>query len=395
MSFLERAWAEIDVDACLYNLQQIKKASDRRGIMAIVKADAYGHGAVVLSKIYEKNGVDWLAVSNIEEAIQLRNNGIELPILILGYTPPRYARELHKFNISQALFDTTYAHSLSEEAVKANVIVKVHLKLDTGMGRIGFDFRSETDIDHSADLVTEAASLPSLETEGVFMHFATADLDSDPNAEFAEAQYSRFCKAIDTLKSRGINPKLIHCCNSAATLLQPSDRGNLTRPGIILYGMTPSAGLNLSVNLKPVMSLKTVVSMIKQIDTDEYVGYGRTFKSEKPMTVATLPVGYGDGYPRHLSNCGKVLVGGKVANIVGRVCMDQTIIDISEIDNVHVGQEVILIGSDGQNSVTADDIATICETINYEVTCNISKRVARIYKQNGKVVFEDNNILNS
>ncbi|MDD4700522.1 MAG: alanine racemase, partial [Oscillospiraceae bacterium] len=340
MSFLERTWAEINLDSCLYNLNQIKKAADGRGIMAIVKADAYGHGAVILSKIYEKNGVDWLAVSNIEEAIELRNNGIGLPILILGYTPPRFAESLHNFNISQALFDTGYAQSLSQQAVAAGVTVKVHLKLDTGMGRIGFDFRNEANLEQSADLVAEVAKLPSLEAEGVFMHFATADFDSDPEGEFAEAQYRRFCFAIAALKNRGINPKLIHCCNSAATILQPTDRGNLTRPGIILYGMTPSVGLKLSVDLKPAMSLKTVISMIKQINEGEYVSYGRSFKSKKQMTVATLPVGYADGYPRHLSNRGKVLVGGKVANIVGRVCMDQTIIDISNIENVTVGQEV-------------------------------------------------------
>lgn len=395
MSFLERTWAEIDLDSVLYNLNQIKKAAGNREIMAIVKADAYGHGAVVLSKLYEKNGVDWLAVSNIEEAIELRNNGIKLPVLILGYTPPRYAEDLHKFNISQALFDTEYARSLSAEAQNAGVSVKVHLKLDTGMGRIGFDFRNEADIEQSADLVVEVAKLPALEFEAAFMHFATADLDSDPNAEFAEKQYSLFYSAIETLKKRGINPKIIHCCNSAATFLQPSDRGNLVRPGIILYGMMPSVGLDLGVDFKPIMSLKTVISMIKQIDAGEYLSYGRTFKSEKPMTVATIPIGYADGYPRRLSNCGKVIVGGKEANIVGRVCMDQTMIDISNIDGVKVGQEVIIMGSDGDISVSVDDIAAICETINYEITCNISKRVARIYKQNGKVVFETNHILNA
>ena len=357
-NFLRRAWAEIDTDALIHNFKTVKSTANVP-IMAVVKADAYGHGVDIVAPLLQKAGADSFAVSNIEEAVELRKIGIDKPILILGYTPCEFVRELDAQNISQCVYSLDYAQELSKNANKYNLKIKIHLKLDTGMSRIGFDCRNENLL--GIDNAVAASKLDGLNLEGVFTHFAESDRNKLEEDGFTDEQYSRFCKALEILKSNG------------------QDRNkhlNLCRAGIILYGLTPSQNLNLSQDFIPVMHFKSVVSQVKKISAGDTVGYGRTFKAENDMIIATVTAGYADGYSRLLSNRGYVLINGKHANIVGRVCMDQFCVDVTNIPNVCRGDEVLLFGKD----LPVEELADIMGTINYEVVCGVSSRVKRIKK---------------
>lgn len=380
MDFLKRAWAEINLDNAKANYKTIKLSAKDRRIMPVIKADAYGHGANFLAKLYQECGTEIFAVSNINEAIKLRKAGITKDILILGYTPKEYIETLLKYSITQTVYSLDYAKELSKIASKTNVLVKAHLKLDTGMNRLGFN----PEQDYSD--ILKALALPGIYFEGIFTHYAVADSEDSSDKDFSLEQLDRFNNAVAKLSSDGYSFKYIHCCNSAATLLHPFDEGNLVRPGIILYGIAPADDLSLKYELSPVMSIKTVVSAIKTIHKGETVSYGRTFTANKDMKIATLPIGYGDGYPRKMSNCGKVLINGRFADIVGRVCMDQMMIDITDIPKVSVGTEVTVIGQSGDNSITFAEIADMVDTIPYELVCNISVRVPRVYKKDGKII---------
>ncbi len=384
MDFLKRTWAEINLDNALFNWQQIKKIANSRDIMPVVKADAYGHGANILAQLYENNGAYGFAVSNINEAIKLRKFGIKKDILVLGFTPIKYINQIYAYNITQTVYCKEYAEQLSVAASANNIIIKAHLKLDTGMSRIGFNARNDSC--NSVAEIEECLKLSNINYEGIFTHFSSADSIEPEDVEYSDLQYSRFKKIADTLKAKGYSFKFIHCCNSAASALRSSDNGNLIRPGIILYGASPSNGLNLNLELKNVMSVKSVVSMVKTINKGDSVSYGRTFTVNKAMTVATVPIGYADGYPRAMSNRGFVLINGKKAPIVGRVCMDQLTVDVTDIENVQIGTVVTVIGNDGDYSVTFDDIAEICNTISYEIMCNVSVRMPRVYIKNSKTV---------
>lgn len=380
MDFLKRAWAEINLDNAKENYKTIKMSAKDRRIMPVIKADAYGHGANFLAKLYEQCGTEIFAVSNINEAIKLRKAGITKDILILGYTPKEYIETLLEYSITQTVYSLDYAKELSKIVSKTNVLVKAHLKLDTGMNRLGFN----PEQDYSD--ILKALALPGIYFEGIFTHYAVADSEDSSDKDFSLEQLNRFNNAVAKLSSDGHSFKYIHCCNSAATLLHPFDEGNLVRPGIILYGIAPADDLSLKHELLPVMSIKAVVSAIKTIHKGETVSYGRTFTANKDMKIATLPIGYGDGYPRKMSNCGKVLINGKFADIVGRVCMDQMMIDITDIPKVSVGTEVTVIGQSGDNSITFAEIADMVDTIPYELVCNISVRVPRVYKKDGKII---------
>lgn len=369
--FLRRAWAEIDTDALLHNFNIIKQTANTR-VCAVVKANAYGHGVNIVAPLLQKAGADFFAVSNIEEAIELRNIGITKPILILGYTPTDYAEKLAVYNISQCVYSLDYASELSQEAVKYNLKIKIHLKLDTGMSRIGFDCRND-DLNGINDAIT-AARLDGFKLEGVFTHFAVSDRNKTQEDGFTDEQYSRFCKAVDILKSNGLDPEYKHCANSAAICLDRDKHLNMCRAGIILYGLTPSTDLKLPQDFKPVMSFKSVVSFVKQINAGDTVSYGRTFKAEKPMKVATVSAGYADGYPRLLSNKGYVIINGHRAGIIGRVCMDQLCVDVTDIKGVSRGDEVLLFGRD----LPVEELAKEIGTINYEIVCGVSSRVKRI-----------------
>lgn len=371
LDFLHRTWAEIDLSALRNNFNEIRKSTKGAKIMSVVKANAYGHSVYDVAPVLEKCGSDCFAVSNIDEAMQLREMGIKADILILGYTPADMAETLAKQNITQTVYSSEYAAALSEKAAKSGVKIKIHIKLDTGMSRLGFDCRDE-DYREIEDAIA-AARLPGLQFDGIFTHFASADRNEEEEDGFTDIQYARFSNAVKKFKEAGLNINTCHCCNSAASLLDNEKLLDMCRPGIVLYGLPPSSNLKLKEKLIPVMTLKSVVSMVKTIKKGDAVSYGRTFTAEKDMKIATVAAGYADGYPRALSNKAYVLINGKKANIIGRVCMDQLSIDVSDID-AKMGDEVILFGKD----LPAHNLADICSTINYEIVCGISPRVPRI-----------------
>ncbi len=375
MLFLHRTWAEIDLNALVHNFKIIKNNVKNAKIMSVVKANAYGHSVADIAPVLSENGTDYFAVSNIEEALQLRALSITEPILILGYTPVSYAEDLAKNNISQCVYSTEYAIALSSIAVKKNANIHIHLKLDTGMSRLGFDCR--TDELCGINEAIASAKLPNLRLEGIFTHFAVADRNKLQEDGFTDSQYNRFTKAIEIFKENGLIPKICHCCNSAGLLLDTDKHLDMCRPGIILYGLTPSHDLELKEDFIPVMTLKSVVSMVKEINADDTVSYGRTFKAERKMKIATVAAGYADGYPRSLSSKAYVLIHGKKAKILGRVCMDQMSVDVTDIENVALGDEVILFGKE----LPVEKLADMCGTINYEIVCGISPRVPRIIKR--------------
>lgn len=370
MEFLHRTWAEIDIDALIHNFGVIKKEAGSAKLMAVVKADAYGHSAKDTVPMLEAAGADSFAVSNIDEALCLRKYGIKKPILILGYTPVGMAEELYRNDISQCVYSSEYAEALSQKAIEHSVNLKIHIKLDTGMGRLGFDCRGnyESGIRDAA----KAAKLPGFILEGIFTHFAESDREAGNDDGFTDLQYKRFSAACEYFKNEGLEPRYRHCCNSAALLNDFEKHTDICRPGIILYGLSPS-GIP-DKRLIPVMTVKSVISMVKQIKAGDTVSYGRTFTAAHDMTVATVTAGYADGYPRALSNNGYVLINGRRAAIIGRVCMDQMSVDVSDIEGVKQGDEVILFGKE----LRAEEVAGICGTINYEIVCGISKRVPRI-----------------
>ena len=379
MKHLHRAWAEIDLDALIHNLKEIKKSTKSK-VCCVVKANAYGHSVDPIVKLLEKSGADLFAVSNIDEAKELRELGINKPVLILGYTPVSFADELVKYSIIQTVFSFDYAQKLNLEAEKLGKIVEAHLKLDTGMGRLGFDCRS-AELNGLAE-IKDALHLKGLDFKGVFTHFPSADSYEPLDREETLRQYDRFVKVVGLLEEDGVKFEMRHCCNSAATMLYPEMHLDAIRPGIILYGLTPSADIEPTLNLKPVMSFKSTVSMVKTLNKDQTVSYGRTYTAENPVKIATVSVGYADGMPRILSGKGSVIVNGKEAAIVGRVCMDQMCIDVTDIADVKEGDIVTLFGE----GLPVEKLAQDAQTINYEIVCGLSKRVSRFLVKNGQEI---------
>ncbi len=380
MTDYQRVTAEIDLDAVAYNIKNIrKKVKKETMIMGVVKADAYGHGAVEVSKVLLYNGANWLGVAMIDEAVQLRKNNIMVPILILGYTPEAEIEDVVRYDIIQTVFSYEMAKMVSDAAVKLGKTAKIHIKADTGMGRIGF-----IPEENIGDEVLKISKLPNIEINGIFTHFSTSD---EKDKTFTKLQYDRFKYAIDEIEKKGIKLAVKHCANSAA-IMDFDDLGfNMVRAGIILYGMYPSDEvIKENLSLKPVMSIKTHISYVKKVGKNIPVSYGRTYYTDKESVIATVPVGYADGYIRKMQNGGRVIVNGHYANIVGRVCMDQFMIDITDVPDVSSGDEVILMGSDGKLSITAEEIAHVLDTINYEVVCMIGKRVPREYIKNNEII---------
>ena len=384
-AFLRRTWAEVDSDAIKHNFRTIREAAGNTDIMCVIKADGYGHGAVFLAQLYEKIGAARFAVSNIEEALQLRENGITLPILILGYTPAEMAAELSRNKIAQAVFSEDYACELSQCAVKAGVQVDIHIKLDTGMSRIGFMYQNPERDKDSVEQIKRCCSLPGLVTDGIFTHFAVSD-EGDEGKKETEHQLYCFSDAVDKLKSAGITFNIVHCSNSGAIIDYKKARFDCVRAGIILYGRSPSGKLSGKLDLKPAMQIKSVIAQIKTVSSDTAVSYGGTFVTSHPTVIATVPIGYADGYTRSLSNRAYMTVNGKKANVIGRVCMDQVMIDITDIEGVKTGDEVIVIGDGNNNTLSFDDVAEMTGTINYEVVCLVGKRVPRVYLKHGENV---------
>ena len=382
--FLKRTWAEISLDAVAHNFREIRaRLRPETKVCCAVKADAYGHGAERLAQEYEALGADWFAVSNLEEARQLRRAGVSLPVLILGYTPPEKAAELAGLKISQAVVGGGYADALNAAAERTGAAVKIHVPIDTGMSRIGFLYQNP---EHDAASLREAervCSLPKLVPEGIFTHFAVAD-EGENGAAYTRMQFENFCGAIERLKRGGIEFPIRHCANSAAILDYPQMQLDMVRPGIILYGLLPSGSVKNPAPLTPVMELKSVVSLVKSVPPRTSVSYGRQFTSGRETVVATIPLGYADGYPRSLYRTADLLVRGRRAKIIGRVCMDQLMLDVTDIPGVRVGDVVTAFGRDGEAVLPVDELAAQIGTISYELVCGISKRVPRVYAKGGK-----------
>ena len=322
---------------------------------------------------------------------KLRRCAITRPILILGYTPPQNAEELSELNISQTVLSLDYARQLSRYAQEANVTVNIHLKVDTGMSRIGFLYQNPERDGASLDEMETAARLPGLAPEGIFTHFAVSD-DGDQGENFTLAQYDCFRKAVEAMEARGLHFAVRHCANSGAVLDYPELQLDMVRPGIILYGMEPSESIRHPLDLQPAMELKTVISQKKKIPAGATVSYGRTFTASQGTVVATVPIGYADGYPRHFSGKAQMLVRGKRAPIIGRVCMDQLMLDVTEIPGVEEGDVVTVFGRDGEAFLPVDELAALNDTIHYEMVCLVGKRVPRIYWKHGKQIGELNYI---
>lgn len=380
----KRYWAEINLDTAENNFNIIKKRlNPKTKFCCVIKADGYGHGAINLARLYEKIGADYFAVSNIEEALQLRQNNIKLPIVILGYTPAECAALLSENEIEQCVFSCDYAKELSENASKSGVKVKIHLKLDSGMGRIGFSCKHGKIDEISLNEAAKACLLENLVPYGVFTHFAVAD-EATAGREYTLNQFKNFTSSVEYLKEKhGISFKVRHCANSAAIFDYPEMQLDMVRAGIVLYGSAPS-GKVLCPGLKDVMSLKAVVSMVKTLHPGDSVSYGCTYTAEKEVKVATVPVGYADGFWRSNLNKAQFIIKGKKVPLVGRVCMDQLMIDVSEVLNVGPGDEVIIMGETEMEKITASDIADINNTISYEILCAVGKRVPRYYIKDGK-----------
>lgn len=385
MDIIKRTWTEISLDNVRENFLTIKKKVGKTKVCCVIKADGYGHGAVALAELYEKLGADFFAVSNIDEGKELREGGITTPILILGYTPPACARELCELDIAQAVYSAEYARLLSEQCESFGVNVRAHIKLDTGMSRIGFMCQEFPRDNNSIEEIKQACDLEGLEVEGVFTHFCVAD-SAEEGREFTEKQFNAFEYVVNSLKENKINLEYIHCSNSGAIEDYPATYCNMVRAGVILYGLAPSPLLRDRLPLKPCMTMKTVISHIKTLKKGATVSYGRTFTAEKDMKIATVPVGYADGFIRAYAKDGYMIVGGKRADIVGRICMDQTMLDVSGIDDLHIGDEVIVFGTGENGERTADDLALCADTINYETVCTVSKRVPRIFLKRDKVL---------
>ena len=383
----KRTWAEIDLDALKQNYENLKATIKSGEFMAVVKADAYGHGAAVIAPSLEKCGVNNFAVATVEEAEELRRVGVLGNILILGYTDTDLAFTLYENNINQAVFSLSYAKELNAAAKKSGIKIPVSIKLDTGMGRIGFNCSTKDNIEKATLEIAEVCKLNNLNVTGCFTHFAVADSQDENAVAYTNVQANLFLSAVAEIKAKTGKELKIHCNNSAGALYYPEMQLNYSRVGIALYGLTPDPALKLPVKLSPVMSFKTVISQIKTLEKGKTVSYGRTFKAENDITVATIPVGYADGLHRALSNKGYVLVNGQKAKIIGRVCMDQTMIDITGI-KAKEGDVVEIFGK----NLPCDELAGLINTINYELVCSVSRRIPRIYFKQNKIVRIENYI---
>ncbi|HHW28151.1 MAG TPA: alanine racemase [Syntrophomonadaceae bacterium] len=369
-------WAEIDLDALKNNVQEMRRITDPSAqLMAVVKANGYGHGLEQTARTALQCGATWLGVALLQEAVTLRDKGITAPILILGYTPVEDAAEVISHDISQTIFTVEDARAFAAVAHRLGKKAKVHIKIDTGMGRLGFCPQGDT-----LDKICSLSQLPDLEIEGIFTHFATAD---EADKSFAEEQFMRFQQLLKQLAVRHIYIKWRHCANSAAVIDLPYTHLDLVRPGIALYGYYPSPYVNRDlVKLLPVMSLKARVALVKEVAGGCSISYGRKYIVKKKTSIATIPLGYGDGYSRLFSNQGEVLIRGKRAPVVGRVCMDQLMVDVGHLPDVQQGDEVVLLGRQEGEEITADELAGKLGTISYEVLCMISERVPRVYLGN-------------
>ena len=373
---MKRTWAEVDFDKLAHNYHALRGlAPAGTKYLGLVKADAYGHGAVPVAKKLEELGADYLGVACLDEAIEVREAGVKTPILILGCTSSIYAAELVKYNITQACYDLEYAKELSAGAQKAGGTITVHIQCDTGMTRLGFMCHEDT-MEKSASEIIKAVKLPGLKAEGIFTHFS----DSDGSEEYTMLQFGRFQDIIQRVRDLGYEFEIRHCANSAATLLYPATYLDMIRPGIVQFGHFPDAKMDHALcDLVPVLELKSRVATVRDVPANTPVSYGRTNTLTRPSRLAVIPVGYGDGFCRGFSNKLTVLINGKKLPIVGRICMDMCMVDVTDAPDVKEGDVAILYGSDGTNDQPVEAGAEIMNTISYELLCVLTKRIPRIY----------------
>ncbi len=369
-------WAEIDLDAIAYNVRKFKSlVGPDVTVMAVVKANAYGHGDHQVAKAALKAGAGRLAVNRAEEGVALRQKGIEAPILLLGHSLPEQAEEIARYRLTPTVTTKRLARALSAQAEEAPI--PVHVKIDTGMGRFGIL------PEESVDFISFLNSLPGIDVEGLFTHFAVADL---ADKTYTKRQFKRFLDVVDDLEAKGLLPRILHVCNSAATMDLPEMHLNMVRIGIAMYGLRPSDEVEPAFPLRPALTLKSRVARVRKIPKGWGISYGLTFVPPAPMKVALVPVGYGDGYHRLISNRGSVLIHGVRAPIVGRVCMDQFVVDVSHIPDVEEGDEIVLVGSQGKETIPAEEVAEWAETINYEVVTSLLPRVTRKFIEDGRII---------
>ena len=374
-----RVYADIDLDAIYENVKNAKALLKKdTKMMAIVKADGYGHGAVEVARQIDEL-VDAYGVAILEEGIELRKAGFTKPILILGYTPKPLYPAMIRYDIATAVFTMEMAKEISDTAVAMHKNANIHIKLDTGMSRIGFAITKE-----SKEIIEQIAKLPGIEIKGCFSHFARMD---EKDKTKANEQFAKFTKMVNALEKDGVDLGIRHISNSAGIMETPEVQMDMVRNGICLYGLYPSEEVQKErLPLKPAMELKAYVSYVKTLEPGVEIGYGGTYTTTKKTRVATIPVGYADGYSRCLSGKGSVLIHGKKAPILGRVCMDQFMVDITDIDNVCVGDRVTLFGKDGDSCITIEEISAMAHSFNYEFVCDIGKRIPRVYYRHGKVI---------
>ncbi len=378
-------WAEIDLGALAHNYRELRRVTDTSAVMmAVVKADGYGHGAPQVAQVALENGAELLAVARMGEAVQLREAGISAPILLFGHSLPAYVGILASKDIRAALNSLEGARRISAEAVRRKTSVKAHIKIDTGMGRLGLladeisiQKDSGEQFKQAINDVLAIAALPGIEVEGIFTHFANAD---SRDKGHATTQLSCFARMLEVLKKHSFRVRYRHAANSAAIMEMPGSHLDLVRPGIAQYGLWPSGEIDRhKIDLKPVMSIKSRVIHVKEVGADFAVSYGSTHVTPCPTRIATIPVGYADGYDRILSSKGHMLVKGVRAPIIGRVCMDLTMIDVGHVPGVCLEDEVVLLGSQGDETISADEIAEQVGTINYEVVSSLTSRVPKVY----------------
>ncbi len=393
MNNTQRAWAEIDLDCIAHNVKEIKKLlKPETRLMGVVKADAYGHGVMETAKTILESGADCLAVAFIDEAVQLRSSGITVPILILGNSAEDSIDDLLEYDITPAVFTEGFARVLSKRATELGKCAKIHIKVDTGMHRIGFLYGSNPDENkNTIKKITQISQLPNVEVEGIFSHLSTSD---EEDTDYTYQQYNRFLELVAALDENNVKIPIRHIANSAALVRFPELQLDMVRAGVIMYGMYPSCDVNYgSLSLKPAMKFKTRVINVKQVDEGAGISYGRRYITDSTQRIATIAVGYADGYSRVLSGKAQVIVDGVKVEQLGRICMDQCMINATMVNNINIGDEVTLFGESGGVSIPIEDVADKMGTINYEIACIVGKRIPRIYIKDGKPTKSINYLL--
>lgn len=380
MKTYSRVYAKIDLDAIAYNMEQMKQnIRPETKVMAVIKADGYGHGAVQIAEMMERWNYIWgFAVATLDEAVVLRTEGIQKPILVLGCVFPDRYMEMLKHEIRMNIYTEEMAESISRMAAREGKTAYMHIKLDTGMSRLGFGINEQ-----SAETIKRISKMPNVNMEGIFTHFTKAD---EKDKSFTKKQIQEFVWMTERLKEKNVRFTYEHCSNSAGIIDVPEANFDIVRAGISTYGLYPSEEVDkTNVKLKPALALKSHVAFVKEIERGTPVSYGGTFVAKEKMKIATIPVGYADGYPRSLSNKGYVLIRGKKAPILGRVCMDQFMVDVTQIEGVSFGDKVTMIGKDGNEILPVEVLSELSGRFNYEFVCDLGKRIPRVYVRDGKI----------